>query len=200
MTAPDPVYWIADYAARKGLRYEPDADERWLRVWEPYATLKVPIRYEHTLTATGTSGSISIARFVVSVESTVPGAPGSGDVGAWIAIAQDERIDVQAAATSDAGRVFGEPLDLVPWTRRATGDAAFDHVFASFAPTTADLTRGINPSLRKLTLGWQIPLHFELRKGGFILAPVALPADPNGLAWFLRAVHLFGDKAAKHGA
>jgi hypothetical protein len=193
----EPVYWIAEYAARKGLRYEPDADERWLRVWEPYATLKVPIRYEHTLTATGTSGSISIARFVVSVDSNVGGVARSVDLGAWIAIAQDERIDAVAAATSDAGHVFGETLDLVPMKRRVTGDAAFDHVFASFAPTGDDLTRGINPSLRKLTLGWRIPLHFELRKGGFILAPVALPADPNGLAWFVRAVHLFGDKAAK---
>jgi hypothetical protein len=192
------VYWIAEYAARKGLRYEPDADERWLRVWEPYATLKVPSRYEHTLTATGTSGSISIARFVVSIDSNVGGVPRSIDVGAWIAIAQDERIDAVAAATSDAGHVFGEPLDLVPMPRRATGDAPFDHVFASFAEGSSDLARGVNPSLRKLTLGWRIPLHFELRKGGFILAPVALPADPNGLAWFVRAVHLFGDKAAKH--
>lgn len=193
----EPVYWIADYAARKGLRYEPDADERWLRVWEPYATLKVPIRYEHTLTATGTSGSISIARFVVSTESHVTGALRTVDVGAWIAIAQDERIDAVAAATSDVGQAFGEPLDLVPMPRKLTGDPAFDYVFASFAPSTAGLARAVSPSLRKLTLGWRIPLHFELRKGGFILAPVALPADPNGLAWFVRAVHLFGDKAAK---
>ncbi|MDB4993348.1 MAG: hypothetical protein JWM74_780 [Myxococcaceae bacterium] len=194
---PSPVYWISEYAARKGLRYEPDADERWLRVWEPYATLKVPIRYEHTLTATGTSGSISIARFVVSVDSNVGGVSRSVDLGAWIAIAQDERIDAVAAATSDAGHVFGETLDLVPMQRRVTGDAAFDHVFASFAPTSDDLSLVIIPSQRKLTLGWRIPVHFELGKGGFILAPVALSADPNGLAWFVRAVHLFGDKAAK---
>jgi hypothetical protein len=54
-----PLPWISHFAAIKGFRYEPDADERWLRVWEPFATLKVPIRYDHALSATGAIGSIS---------------------------------------------------------------------------------------------------------------------------------------------
>ena len=54
---PGPLYWIDAIARQRGLRYEPDADERWLRAWEPYTTLKVPFRYEHALSATGGSGS-----------------------------------------------------------------------------------------------------------------------------------------------
>ena len=35
--------WIEAFAAQRGLRYEADVDERWLRAWEPYTTLKVPV-------------------------------------------------------------------------------------------------------------------------------------------------------------
>jgi len=191
------VWWIADYAARGGLRYEPDADERWLRVWEPYATLKTPIRYEHALYLTGTRGSLTIARMVLTGPDPI--APNLKPVGpeAWVVIGQDERLTVgRAAALSDSNGVFGEGLDLVTLPRRATGDPAFDHVFASFAETEADLA-AITPSLRKLVLGWRIPLHFELRKGGFVLAPVALRADPQSLGWLVQAAQLFGEKAAK---
>jgi hypothetical protein len=192
-----PAPWIAQYAARKGLRYQPDADERWLRVWEPYTSLKTPIRYEHALEATGESGSLSIARMFVSAAVMGPNGWGEGEASAWVAIAQDVRIAARAAATSDVGRVFGESIDLVTLPRRATGDAAFDHVFASFAVSAAELAQAITPSLRKLTLGWRLPLHFELRPGGFILAPVALRADAESLSWLVRAVQLFGEKAAK---
>ena len=81
--------------------------------------------------------------------------------------------------------------------RRVSGDPAFDHVFAAFAPSEDELRTGLTPSLRKLVLGWRIPLHFELRRGGFVFAPVALPPDPNSLAWLVRAAHLFGEKAVK---
>jgi hypothetical protein len=185
--------WLAAYAARKGLSYEPEADERWLRAWEPFATLKTPIRYEHALLATGGSGSITIARLVVDAGGE------AGEAGSWIAIAQDVRLvgEARAAATSDGSPVFGDPLDLVTMPRRRTGDLAFDQVFASFAPTDDDLARGITPSLRKLTLSWRIPLHFEVRPGGFVLAPTSLGADAQSLSWLLGAVQFFGEKAAK---
>ena len=192
-----PVPWIAQYAARKGLKYQPDADERWLRVWEPYTTLKTPIRYEHALEATGESGSLSVARMFMTAPVMGPSGWVDGEASAWIAIAQDVRVDARAAATSDVGRVFGEPIDLVTMPRRTTRETAFDHVFASFAPSDADLAQAITPSVRKLTLGWRLPLHFELRPGGFILAPVGLRADPESLSWLVRAVHLFGEKASK---
>ena len=191
-----PVDWIAQYAARKGLRYEPDPDERWLRAWEPYATLKVPIRYEHALHATGTIGSLSIARMVLPTDR-VAGVPRTQDVAAWIAIGQDVRLEGTAAATCDAGRIFAESLDLVSMPRKSTGDTAFDHIFATFSPSRVELARAITPSLRKLVLSWRIPLHFEIRKGGFILAPVALGADPRSLGWFVRATELFCEKAVK---
>lgn len=197
MTAPVP--WIEAFAAQRGLRYEREADERWLRAWEPFATLKVPVRYEHALHATGTTGSVSIARAVVEL----PGGPFDGGVprptemGTWIAIAQDERLRGRAAVTSDFGGVFGEPLDLVPMPRLATGDAAFDHVFASFASDAAALAGAITPSVRKLLLGWRIPVHAELRPGGFVLAPPSVAGDPRGLAWLVDAVAVFGEKARK---
>lgn len=192
-----PIAWIAEYAARKGLKYQPDADERWIRVWEPFATLKTPHRYEHVLEQTGESGSVTIARMLVTLPVRGPdNAWVEGEAGSWIAIAQDVHMKGSAAATTETGQIFGDPLDLVAMPRRRTGDAAFDDLFASFAPTTADLA-AITPSLRKLVLGWRIPLHFEIRPGGFILAPIALPADPASLSWFLHAVCTFGEKAAK---
>jgi hypothetical protein len=198
-----PVPWIASLAAQRGLRYEPDADERWLRAWEPFATVRVPIRYEHALHATGTSGSISIARAVVSVPSLPDHHPATGaalvpaEMGCWIVIAQDERLRARAAATSDVGGIFGEPLDLVPMPRRTTGDPAFDHVFASFAPDETELQAALGPSVRKLLLSWRIPVHAELRPGGFVLAPVGVRADPAGLSWLVDAVSVFGAKAQK---
>lgn len=184
------IPWIGQYAAERGLRYEPDADERWLRAWEPYATLKSPIRYEHALLSTGSGGSLTLARLVVTTEGGV-------EASAWIAIVQDVRLTLHAAATSDKPGTFGEPLDLVSLRRRRTGDAPFDAAFASFAATQEDLAGAITPSVRKLVMGWRLPLHFELRSGGFVVAPVALAANPASLAWLVGAVELFGEKAAK---
>jgi hypothetical protein len=179
-----PVSWIEQFAAQRGLRYEADADERWLRAWEPYTTLKVPIRYEHALLATGGSGSLSIARAVVELPAPPPPAPQQPiEVGTWIAIVQDVRMTAKAATTSDFNGVFGDP--------------AFDRVFASFAETPDDLAKALTPSLRKLLLGWRVPVHAEFRPGGFVLAPVSVTADEKGLAWMLNAVHLFGEKATK---
>src|SRR5215472_12021268 len=148
MTTSPPVPWIADYAASTGFRYQPDADERWLRVWEPYTTLRTPIRYEHVLEATGDAGSITMARFVVTTEVATPSGRGEAEASAWIAIVQDPRISASAAATCDTSRVFGESLDLVTMPRRLTGDGAFDHVFASFAPSDQELARAITPGSR----------------------------------------------------
>lgn len=196
----EPVAWIEAFAAQRGLRYEADADERWLRAWEPYTTLKVPVRYEHALHATGGSGSISIARAVV--ELPVPPQPHPmrpTEAGTWIAIVQDVRMIAKVATTSDLGGIFGEPLELAGMVRRATGDAAFDHVFATFAESDEAVREGITPSLRRLLLSWRIPVHVEIRQGGFVLAPVSVAADPPGLSWVLGAVHMFGEKATKRG-
>ena len=194
----EPIPWIAEYAGRKGLKYQPDADERWMRVWEPYTTLKTPHRYEHVLEHTGDTGSVTIARMLVTMPVRGPdNAWVEGEAGAWIAIAQDERAQGRAAATTETGQIFSDPLELVAMPRRVTGDREFDELFASFAPTPEDLTLAITPSVRKLALSWRVPLHFEIRPGGFIVAPIALPADPASLSWFVRAVYTFGEKAAK---
>ena len=192
------VYWIEAFAAQRGLRYEADVDERWLRAWEPYTTLKVPIRYEHALHATGGTGSISIARAVVEL----PGNPdpmlqAPREVGTWIAIVQDDRMKAKAATTSDFAGVFGEALEIASMVRYPTGDPTFDHVFASFAESQEGLGAALTPSLRKLLIGWRVPVHAELRPGGFVLAPVSVTADEKGLTWMLKAVHLFGEKATK---
>jgi hypothetical protein len=192
-----PVPWLQHYAAGKGLRYHPDPDERWLRAWEPFATLRTPNRYEHALEATWDVGSLTVARLVVPVRAVGPEGPYEAEARAWIAIAQDERLRGTAASTCDVGRVFGEPLNLVPLPRRRTGDPAFDHVFASFAPSPEDLARAITPSLRRLLLSWRTPVHMEVRPGGFIVAPVGLAFDVPSLGWLLRAVPLFAEKAAK---
>lgn len=195
MTAPIP--WLEAFAAQRGLRYEAEADERWLRAWEPYATLKVPHRYEHALHATGEAGSITIARAVVASPHPPPPPAPPLELGTWIAIVQDTRLSRRVAVTSDFGGVFSEPLELAAMTRRSTGDGSFDHVFATFAETDDDVTRGLSPSLRRLLLSWRAPAHLELRPGGFVLAPVSATADARGLAWVFDAVHLVGAKAQK---
>ena len=188
--------WLAAYAAERGLAYEPEADERWLRAFEPFATLRTPIRYAHALHATGARGSLSIARLVTERE------PGDErpEPSAWIVLAQDDRLPgVLAAAASDPAPTspFAEEVDLVTLPKRLTGDSAFDRTFASYAPTDRDLATAITPSLRKLVLSWRIPVHFEIRSGAFILAPVTLPADPASLGWLLGAAQFFGEKAAR---
>lgn len=196
---PGPLYWIDAFARGRGLRYEPDADERWFRVWEPYTTTKVILRYEHALLATGATGSISIARAVLEAprpSMMPPGAPAQ-EVGSWIAIVQDPRFTRKVATTSDFGSTFAESLDAIPLQRFATNDGAFDHVFASFADSQADIDAGITPSVRKLLLGWRVPIHAETRPGGFILVPVSVGPDERGLAWMMDAVVLFGEKATK---
>jgi hypothetical protein len=175
------VPWLVEYAGRKGFRYSAEADERWLRAWEPYATLRVPLRYEHVLESTGEVGSLTIARLVVE----------SG-AAAWIAIAQDTRVKGRAALTSDARSPFREPLDLVTLPRRTTGDPAFDAAFASFAPSAGELADAVSPRTRRLALSWQTPAHVEVRPGGFVMAPVALAADPASLSWLVRAVYALG--------
>jgi hypothetical protein len=189
--------WLSGYAEKLGLRYEPDADERWLRAFEPFVTLRTPLRYEHALHGTGDQGSLSIARLVVPAD---PSTPESREVGAWIAFVQDVHLTgARIAATCDARppSPFAESADLISSPRRRTGDAAFDRVFGSFAISDDDVAHALTPSLRKLTLSWRIPLHFEVRPGAFILAPVSLPPDPASLAWLLGAVPFFGEKAAK---
>jgi len=190
----EPVWWMANFAAQSGMRYEPDTDERWLRVWEPFATLKTPIRYEHALHATGTSMALSIARMVLA-----PRAGWAVGDESWIAFVQDEGITgPRAACTSDAAGVFGD--DVTVLARQMTGDPAFDAVFNSFAASAEDLSRAVTPSVRKLTVGWRTPVHFEIKAGGFVLAPVALTPDPQSLAWLVSAARVFADKAKKRVA
>lgn len=194
MTAPIP--WIAHFAATNGFKYEPSPDERWLRVWEPFATLRVPLRYEHALSATGDIGSITIALMIHEVPA--PALPsGVRPVAAWVAIAQDVRIKAKFAIVSDRQLVFGEPLDLVSMPRQSGGDAWFDGVFATFGESREAVAEGLTPSLKKLVMGWQTPLHAEVRPGGFILCASALPPDHGGVAWLADAATRFGDKATK---
>ena len=186
----EPVPWVADFAARAGLSYEPEPDERWLRVWEPYVTLRNPIRYEHALSSTGTTSALTVARFVLAPR----GDYAVGDE-AWIAIAQDERLHGTAAATSDTGPIFRDDATSLP--RWRTGDAAFDAAFAAFADSQDTCGRVLNASIRALALGWRTPVHFEVRPGGLVLAPVDLRPDAPSLTWLLDATRVLANKAAK---
>jgi hypothetical protein len=183
------VPWLVDYALRAGLKYEPEPDERWLRVWEPYVTLKNPIRYEHALSTTGTTSALTVARFVLAPREGFA----VGDEG-WIAVGQDERLAGTVAATSDVSSVFRDEVSL---PRQSTGDPAFDAVFATFAPSADAITAILNPNVRRLALGWQTPIHFEIRPGGYVLAPVALRPDPPSVAWLVDAARVFANKVAK---
>ena len=201
----EPVPWLHDFAARAGLRYEPDADERWFRAWEPFATLRVPVHYTHALHTTSPDGhsSISIARMGLTIRAHSPTGAGLVDteMRAWVAIVQDARMsalvaDGPVAVTSDRGSAFSETWDLISLPRRMTGDGPFDQVFATFSKT-ADTSKAISKSLRKLLLSWRAPVHAEVRAGGFVLCPTLLPADPASVSWLLTAAGIFGNKATK---
>ena len=186
----EPVPWLVDFALRANLRYEAEPDERWLRVWEPYVTLRTPIRYEHAVSSTGETTALTIARFVLSPR---PGFA-VGDEG-WIAIGQDEHLKgARLAATNDPNPIFRDENASLP--RRVVGDGAFDQVFATYAATDTDLV-ALNSSVRKLVLGWHAPVHFEIRQGGYVLAPTALRPDAASLAWLLDAARVFSTKAGK---
>ena len=194
VAVPQAWSWLAIYAEKHGLSYEPDADERWLRAFEPFVTLRTPHGYAHSLSATGSGGSLSLARLIVGEDAGPP------ERTAWIAIAQDDRLPGPSAPPrrdATPPSPFAEDPELVSVPRRRTGDGVFDRVFAAYSPSDDDLARAVTPSVRKLVLSWRIPLHFEIRPGAFILSPVALPADPASLAWLLGAVQFFGEKAAK---
>jgi hypothetical protein len=187
---PEPVPWLVDFAMRAGLRYEAEPDERWLRVWEPYVTLRTPIRYEHAVSSTGETTALTIARFVLTPRDGYA----VGDEG-WIAIGQDERLlGARVAATNDVNPIYRDENASLP--RRMMGDPAFDAAFATFAPTESDLV-SINSRVRKLVLGWRAPVHFEIRQGGYVLAPTALRPDAASLAWLLDAARVFSAKAGK---
>lgn len=189
------VPWLTDFALRAALKYEPEPDERWLRVWEPFVTLRNPIRYEHALSTTGTTSALTIARFVLAPR---PGFA-VGDEG-WIAVAQDERLaaaqgpEGRVAATSDVSSVFLAEASL---PRRQTGDPQFDGMFATFAGSDELVVRVLRASVRKLVVGWHAPIHFEIRSGGYVLVPVAVRPDGQSLAWLLDAARVFANKAAK---
>jgi hypothetical protein len=196
--------WLEGWAEKSGFSYEEPADERWLRAFEPFVTLRTPIRYGHVLHATGPRGSLSIARFTVEAKVATPDGPREEEVGAWIAFVQDERVQGHAAATNDVHvhhvrwpSPFAEPMDLVSMPRVETGDRIFDRAFATFAPAGSDVGAAVTPSLRKLTIGWSVPVHFEVRPGAFLLAPVTLGGDPKSLGWLVAAVQFFGEKASK---
>jgi hypothetical protein len=184
----EPVAWLVEISTRLGLRYEAEPDERWLRVWEPYVTLRTPIRYEHALSSTGDTTALTIARFVLPPREGFA----VGDE-SWIAIGQDERMKgARIAATNDPNPTFRDTDVTLP--RRMVGDAAWDETFSTHAKTDAELVV-LNSSLRKLVLGWRAPVHFEIRQGGYVLAPTALRPDAASLAWLLDAVRLFSSKA-----
>ena len=124
--------WLGSWASKSGFSYEEQADERWLRAFEPFATIKTPIRYGHALHATGPRGSLSIARFAVEATFETPDGPREEEPSAWIALVQDVRLEgATVAATNDVHvpqvrrpSPFAEPLDLVASPRVQTGDRA----------------------------------------------------------------------------
>lgn len=204
------VPWLQDFASRAGVRYEPDADERWFRAWEPFATLRVPLHYTHALHATSPDGyaSISIARMAVPVRAMQPtGNIADTEFRAWVAIVQDTRMDAllpqgpdagAIALTCDRGSPVAEPWETIALPRQRTADPTFDNVFASFSKGALDVRpKPVSRSLRKLLLSWGMPLHAELRAGGFVLCPPLLPADPASVSWLLTACGIFGSKACK---
>ena len=79
--------------------------------------------------------------------------------------------------------------------RCSTGDPVFDASFAVFAPSQTELGAAVTPGVRRVALSWRTPVHFEVRPGGVVLAPVALRADAASLHWLVQAVQTLARKA-----
>jgi hypothetical protein len=186
------IPWIEAAALARGLHYEPEADERWLRAWEPYTTIRIAQNYSHALLATGNVGSLTLSRMTVLSPR--------GEFACWCAIVQDARVSGSFALTNDRLSPFAEASNLITVPRFATGHQEFDAQFTAYSRTAIDGRISVSPSLRKLLLRWNTPVHLELRAGGFILLPTAVRADAEGLHWMLDAVKVVGDKAVKGSA
>ena len=182
-----PVPWVEQFAMRHGARYEPEADDRWLNSWEPYLTLRVAERYDHSLSLTDAQGSRTVARCIVQTPT--------GEAATWIVVAQDDRLLGHAATSSDHRSPFVEPSVAMP--RQRTGNPAFDGAFLTYAPSSEECALALGASVQKLLLSWQLAVHVEIRPGGLVLAPVGLPADPRSLEWLWTASLVLGEKAEK---
>jgi hypothetical protein len=183
------IPWIEAAALARGLHYEPEADERWLRAWEPYTTIRIAQNYSHALLATGDQGSVTLSRMTVITPR--------GEFACWCAVVQDARIQSSVALTNDRMSPFAEASNMITVPRGATGDPQFDAEFAAYSRAAVDGRLAVSPSLRKLLLRWNTPVHLELRAGGFVLLPTTVRADAAGLHWMLDAVKVVGDKAVK---
>lgn len=181
------VPWLEQFARQRGARYEPEADDRWFTSWEPFVTLRVGEGYEHSISHTDAVCSRSVARAILPV-------PG-GEARTWLMIAQDERFRGHAAATSDTRSPFVDPL--VAMRRQYTGNAAFDAVFVTHAASPEQALEALGPSVQKLLLSWQLPVHVELRPGGLVIAPVTLAADPTRLEWLWNMPLVLAEKASE---
>jgi hypothetical protein len=84
---------------------------------------------------------------------------------------------------------------MVTMPRQHTGDATFDAAFVAFAPSSDELGLAVTPGVRRVALSWRTPVHFEVRPGGVVLAPVALRADAASLGWLLQAIATLSRKA-----
>lgn len=173
------------------MRYDADPDERPLRVFEPFVTLRRPRRYEHMLHVVRDAGSLWLGRVKVEIEGQRSCAE------SWIALGQGRHFGSAAAASRHDPTPFNQDAhdaDLAPQTMPYPDFAAAFHVFAE---SRADARDAIPRGLQELMLGWGLPLHCELRPDIFVLAPVTLPFDEPSLTWLLAAAKLFGTTAAQ---
>jgi hypothetical protein len=190
--------WLSSFADQAQLRYEPDADERWLRVWEPFLTFEPPFEFSHSLSSVGSIGSVNLARGVIAA---LPGeAPAMQATQppcfAWIAFVQDtraiSRLGPPIAVSSDRRSPFAKVL---PASRAiATGDRGFDQAFQTIANEESLVAARLTSPVRQLLLGWNAPMHLEIRSEGYALCFPWLPADPTRLRWLLEAIALLGRK------
>lgn len=182
-----PVPWLEQFALRQGARYEPEADDRWLTSWEPFVTLRVGEGYEHSLSHTDAQCSRTVARCILPTHA--------GLVQTWLLIAQDDRFQGHGATTSDTRSPFVEPT--IALARQRVGNSAFDSTFVTHAPSHEAALEAFGPSVQKLLLSWQLPVHVEVRPGGLVIAPVTLAADPQRLEWLWNMPLVLAEKAAK---
>jgi len=176
MSPPPGSALIAQWAASRGLSWDPQPDEVWFRQWEPYDTIAPPSRYWNSCLWQTSPGHAVI-------------------VEPWYATDEGEPIErallgyaVHPGITRRAAMRVGEHfltrvafLESPPPPQVTIGDPVWDEHVTTFAASAEVAAAAFHPRLRKLLAGWGFQGHLELRaRGGLVVHYAGLrpiPAD-----------------------
>jgi hypothetical protein len=166
--------WIAAWASRRGLTYQPRPDDDWFRRWEPYDTIAPPASYFNACTQRLAPGHIVI---------TEP----------WYALDDGEPLDraifafashpgLMRRAAMRVGEYFLTRVAFIespPPPTVKIGDKLWDAHVTTFAASPLEAATAFHPRLRKLLAAHGFQGHIELRAGCAVIYCGGLKPNPE---------------------